>query len=81
MVGAWLHRRGHEHLLTGPYLPEVVLVLSLRLASLACLLLAQFMVYVVSVVSWTPVSCHLAWMSAVVAWGLAPSSCASILRS
>ena len=55
------------HLLTGPSLPEVVLVL------------AQFIVYVVSAVSWTPVSFHLAWMSAVVAWALASSSCASNL--
>ena len=46
---------------------------------LACLILAQFIVYAVSAVSWTPVSFHLSWMSAVVAWGLASSSCASNL--
>ena len=46
---------------------------------LACLILAQFIVYAVSAVSWSPVSFHLAWMSAVVAWGLASSSCASNL--
>ena len=45
----------------------------------ACLILAQFIVYVVSAVSWAPVSFRLAWMSAVVAWGLASSSCASNL--
>ena len=65
------------HLLLGPSLPEVVLVLSLRLAvfglshsgsvhGLCCLC---------GVV--TPVSFHLAWMSAVVAWCLASSSCAT----
>ena len=67
------------HLLTGLSLPEVVLVLSLRLATLACLILAQFIVYVVSAVLWTPVSFRLAWMSVVVAWGLASSSCTSNL--
>ena len=63
------------HLLTGLSLPEVVLVLSLRLASFWLSSLS----YVVSAVSWTPVSFRLAWMSAVVAWGLASSSCASNL--
>ena len=67
------------HRLTGISLPEVVLVLSLRLAALACLILARFIVYVVSAMSWTPVSFRLAWMSAVVAWGLASSSCTSNL--
>ena len=46
---------------------------------LACLILARFIVYVVSAMSWTPVSFRLAWMSAVVAWGLASSSCTSNL--
>ena len=44
-----------------------------------CLILAQFIVYAVSAVSWSPVSFHLAWMSAVVAWGLASSSYSSNL--
>ena len=57
------------HRLTGISLPEVVLGL----------ILARFIVYVVSAMSWTPVSFHLAWMSAVVAWGLASSSCTSNL--
>ena len=63
-------------ILPGPGLSllEVVLVLSLRLASFWLSSL-----YVVSAVSWTPVSFGLAWMSAVVAWGLASSSCASNL--
>ena len=69
---------GHVHLLSGPSLHKVVLVLSLRLAVFGLSLPAQFIVDVVSAVSWTPVSFHLAWMSAVVAWGLA-SSCASNL--
>ena len=49
------------------------------LPPLACFILAQFIVYAVSAVSWTPVSFRLAWMSAVVAWGLTSSSCASNL--
>ena len=49
------------------------------LPPLACIILAQFIVYVVSAVSWTPASFSLAWMSAVVAWGLTASSYASNL--
>ena len=41
--------------------------------------MAQFLACTVPVVSWTPDSCHLAWLIAAVACGLAPSSCASNL--
>ena len=61
--------------MSGPSLPKVILVLGLRLAVFGLSLLAQFIVDVVSAVSGTPVSFHLAWMSAVVAWGLASWAC------
>ena len=68
------------HLLPGLSLPEVVLVLSLRLATFGfCLVLAQFIDCAVSAVSWTPDSFHFAWMSTVVAWGLVSSSWDSCL--
>ena len=41
--------------------------------------MAQFLAGAVHAVSWTPDSCHLSWMIAAVACGLAPSSCASTL--
>ena len=41
--------------------------------------MAQFLACTVPVVLWTPDSCHLAWMIAAVACGLATSSCTSTL--
>ena len=55
--------------------PYVNLVLSLRLAAVWL----SFLACTVSVVSWTPNSCHLACMIAAVACGLDTSSCASTL--
>ena len=63
------------HLLTGLSLPEVVLVLSLRLTTFG--LSHSGSVHCLCCLC--GVSFHLAWMSAVVAWGLASSSCASNL--
>ena len=45
----------------------------------ACRCMARFLACTVPVVSCTPDSCHLDWMIAVVACGLASSSCASDL--
>ena len=39
--------------------------------------IAQFLAYAVPALSWPPDSCHLAWILAAVACGLAHSSCTS----
>ena len=65
------------HLLTGISLPEVVLVLSLRLATSG--LPHSGSVHCLCCLYSVHVSFRLAWMSAVVAWGLASSSCTSNL--
>ena len=60
-------------------IPRLSWFWALGLPPLACLILGQFLDCAVSAVSWTPDSFHLAWMTAVVACGLASSSCASHL--